>query len=214
MNVRRLFSLVLAVAFALLALGGCQAGPKGAASLKEKGMELTAAMAELAASGIYSADATTMEGASDLTEAMAGDFSAPIAVYAITLPEGTVGRLLSLDKSIPQSLADWLEGRACASIGSMLIARSGVQSLAALISVSYGKSFVFGGLEKPTLYLYKYAGALCVMVSFVPGEDGAVSGSAMFIPTDETLAAAASADDVRAWLLQAIELDADVSEIE
>lgn len=211
MNRKRIGFAALSLMLAFAALTGC--GAKPAASLREKGLELAEAMSALAGSQEYRDAVSASAELGDVITRMAGDYSAPKAVYAVTLSEGTVEALLGTGETLPESLADWFMGRACASIGNMIASKQGVSALAAAASVSYGRSFVYAGLEKPVLYLYQYDGDYSVAVSFVPGDDTAVSGAATFVPSAEAFRDAASADDVRAWLTEQLGYEVTVESV-
>lgn len=200
MNRKHLCAGLLALILAAALLTACTAKPT--VSLKEKGLELVVSMSELAGSEVYRGAMSATNELGVAMAGMAGDYTSPKAIYAVTIPEGTVQALLSIDGELPATLTDWFEGRACVSIVNMIAARQGASTLAAVASVSYSRSFVYEALEKPTLYLYQYEGDYCVAVSFVPGDDGAVNGSASFLPVDDTLRLVSSADDVQAWLIE------------
>ncbi len=191
------------VLFALSALSGCQAAQPQRKSLVERGLEMTAAMAELAGSEMYRAAITSADGPRSVIATMAaGDYSAPKAVYAVSMSEDVLRSLLGIEGELSETLSAYLVGKAYTAISNIITSHRGAETIAASASVIYSESFVFEGLEKPTLYLYQYEGDYFVTVSFLPGEDGAVSAQAAFVPSDDALKAVSSAAEVQAWLMQ------------
>lgn len=196
------------LAFALVCLCGCaKAVPGMPASLASKGLELTQSMGELAASEAY---ARAMSASTELAEVIAamgaGSYSAPKAAYSVSLPKDAALELIfqGEESGLSDSLAAWVEAKAYTAIPTQLAARAGTAALAAASCVAYGESFVSKALQAPALHLYQYEGDYCAMVSFVPGQDGAVNGSAWFVPSDDALASANSAGEVEAWIEERI----------
>ena len=179
-------------------LAGCGTSSTG---LAEKGLELALSMDELASLEQYAGSMSASGGVTGLVQKMGeGDYSSPKAIYAIALDDAAAQDILMEGADIPARLKPWMMGRIYASVPSQLTAYSGVEFLAAAGVVAYDECFVFAGLNAPALYLYQYEGEYSVMVSFRPGQDGAVKAAAQFIPADDALKTASGPDDIAAWL--------------
>lgn len=205
-----LISMLLIFAFI-----GCTATPKSANAsdiLRKKGLEMVENMNELAASDEYISSLASVE---DMKKVIAGMPAAtPVkAVYSISVDEKQALEMLFAngDFKLSATLDTWLKGKVYTSIPTYISGQSGALTLAATSVLTYSTSFVCETLTSPVLYLYCYEGDYCVMVTFIPGQDGAVSANAVFVPVDAQLE---TEDGVGAWLKEKMDyIDFSVSTV-
>ncbi len=153
-------------------------------SLREQGLEIIALMAEMARSDRYMAAYTQDTALQELVaSAASGEYTAPDRVYAITLPQGVLDALVSSMgmEGLSPELLEYTQARCCAVIPTQLNAAEGASVLAASSLCTAGKTFVSTELSESTIYLYTFPEGLPVLVTFTPGEGGAVSASGTFL---------------------------------
>ena len=202
---KKTISIVLLAAMAALAVCGC-AGTAGNTEeiLAGKGLEMIARMDELASSEAYAGSMTSSNDMLGVVGLMGeGEYGEPKAIYSVNLPKDDTVMALMGERygEMPGELSDWMLGKAYASLPAQLIARSGAEALAAASMVSYSDSFVCKGLAEPALYIYMFEGDYCAMAAFRPGQDGAVSGSVMFVPyMEDALPEGAAVEDISALI--------------
>jgi len=209
----RAAALLLALAMALLAGCGQKAQAPGK-SLKEQGQELVSLMGEMAASGDYVSFYTDADEMRELLSAAGeGDFSSPKAVYSIRFPDSALGGLLSL---VGMNSLDGLSGelranvkaRMMSALPSQVNAMGGADVLAAASLCTASKTFLNGEVSENVIYLYVYEDAVPAAVTFLPGEDGAVSATGMLILYDGF-----QAEDMETLSGQLEQLGAEVEEV-
>lgn len=202
---KKMKTVALLLALALVLLAGCgqgnapapssgapessQAAPSQAPekTLLEQGQELVALMGEMANNSQYASFYTDDQEMQELLAAAGeGDFSSPQAVYAIRFPDEALAGLLelaglgSLD-GFSDELRQNLRARVISAMPTQLNAMGGSSVLAAASICTASKTFVNGQAAENLIYLYTYPNAVPVAVTFLPGEDGAVSATGMFI---------------------------------
>lgn len=179
MSVRRVLTLaaVLVLALTLAACGRSE--PEK--SLFAQGEDVVDMMAELAKQDAYLDAAASSTAVRDaLAGAAVGSYDALDVVYAVTVDaDALLSGAAAEDMSEP--LAGYLRGKSCAAVINMVNAQAGTEALAAANICAAGKSFVCEGLSQSVLYIYVYRDGVPAAVSFVPGDDGAVSAAGMFI---------------------------------
>ena len=79
------------------------------------------------------------------------------------------------------TLKEYVTSRAQATVATQINAAGGASMIAASSVCTAGKTFVNKELKENTVYLYTFESGTPVMVSFLVGEDGAVSASGSFI---------------------------------
>lgn len=186
-----------AVLSIVLLLGSCGSGPEGGTSgksLYEQGLAIISVMQEMAGSEDCIASFTSdTDLGSILSEAAAGDYSEPQAVYQIKVPADSFLEVSGLEISgLSQALQENLKARVASAVVSQINARGGVETLAAASVCTAGKTFVSSELAEDMIYLYVYEDAVPAAVTFTKGEDGAVSASGTFVLYDEFPTASAS----------------------
>ncbi|MDD3919833.1 MAG: hypothetical protein PHO41_01460 [Eubacteriales bacterium] len=209
-------TMLLCLLTCLLLLTGCAKTPAGGSTtLAQRGIDMAVTMDELAGVQEY---AQAMSASAELNEEIArmaaGDYSTPAAVYQISMPSNAALSYFQMDKAqLNTKLSGWLVSRAYAALPNMLIGRSGAAMLAASAVINYTEVFTAQGITAPVLYLYRYNGAYDVMAVFLPGSDGAVSGSVYFIPTSDGLKDCGSAQEVSAWLRERLFFETEVTAV-
>ena len=174
---------------ALFFLGACSS--RGASSpaseLYDQGLLLVSAMDEMAQSeawvSLFTADPAIQE---ILSEAGQGDFSQPKAVYAIQFSDQALVSLTGEAdwSAFPESLQERIHTAIQGAAANQINAMGGTETLAAASICTVSDTFVCDALTGNTLYLYTYENAVPAMVSFVPGQDGAVSATGTLILCD------------------------------
>ena len=184
--------LVMTAAFLVLCmvvlLGACNREngrlPSSPKTLLEHGQDVIALMDEMASSESYQ---QAMGGSDELQKVMQsiGNHGEPQAVYKITLPDTLITSSFGVDTSDwSDALKKNLRDRTASTVISQLNSSMGVAKLAAASACTAQKTFVSEDVTEPVTYLYVYGGATPAAVTFVPGEDGAVMASGVFVFTD------------------------------
>lgn len=201
-------ALALALTMTLL-LGGCagsapnkgdpapeapsqpEPAPAPSKTLYERGTELAAELAEMAGNRDYLSLYTGQGEVLDiLTRAVEGkDYTAPKAVYSLTISEDAAGKILAaLEMENANALPDHLKGKVREKVFQALPAQvnamAGADTLAAASICTAGKVFVDPAVTDGVIYLYTYENGVPVAVTFLPGEDGAVSAGGTFLLGD------------------------------
>lgn len=204
---KKLFVLCASV-FALLlcACGGDTQNGSGKASAGEKslyehGMEAISLLDEMVKNDTYG---QWMSGSAEIQKVAEqikiGDYTAPRAVYKISVPADFLESFLTMmgeDASAVSGLSETLQAdlnkRMINSISSQINSMQGTVYLAASSIYTAEKTFVSHETLETVLYLYTYENAFPVMVTFCPGEGGSMSARAVLL-LDENLASAAEED--------------------
>ncbi|MBO5354271.1 MAG: hypothetical protein J6A77_13340 [Lachnospiraceae bacterium] len=189
MKIRKTISTVLML---LMVMSFCAcAETKGEVTEKtlyEHGMDVVALMAEAAGSeeyaGIYTGSPELMEIIKNVGE---GDYSAPKAVYAVSVSEEAVSGLLGMENldGYSAALKETLLSRAVGSLIAQINGYAGVNNLAVSSVLTLGKSFVDNGLKENVIYVYTFENGFPVAVTFTVGENGAVSAGGNFVMYEE-----------------------------
>lgn len=201
-------ALALALTMTLL-LGGCagsapnkgdpapeapsqpEPAPAPSKTLYERGAELAAELAEMAGNRDYLSLYTGQGEVLDiLARAAEGkDYTSPKAVYSLTISEDAAGKILAaLEMENADALPDHLKGKVREKVFQALPAQvnamAGADTLAAASICTAGKVFVDPAVTDGVIYLYTYENGVPVAVTFLPGEDGAVSAGGTFLLGD------------------------------
>ena len=157
---------------------------------------------------IYSNDD---EVAQVFEEVSKGNFSEPEAVYLITIDTDDMMDYADVDgyEDMSEDLQNVIKNKMLEGISSNLNAQLGIYAVAASTICSMGKAFVYEEEIENQIYLYIFEDAKPIMVSFVTGEDGAVSARGTIILTDDFKC---GSEDELEYSLRFY--DADVEEIE
>ena len=176
-----------------ISLGAC--GETGASgnntsdkSLYEQGLGVISLMAEAAQAeeyvGAYTGNPEIME---IIQNVGAGDYTAPKAVYSLSVSDEVLLSMLGLENpnGISAELKDNLLNRSFGSLITQINGYAGVNNLAASSVLTLGKSFVDSTLTEDVIYIYTFENAFPVAVTFSVGENGAVSAGGNFIMYEE-----------------------------
>lgn len=186
---KRLFTIGLSLALAsgLCACNTNTANTEPEKSLYTQGLELISLMNEMTENNSY-INAYTGNGeiSAIIQEIGADDYSKPEAVYALTFPESTLNTLTELAalENASEELSNSLKAKMPSVLMTQLNAMGGTTTLAATSVCTAGKTFVNHEMTENTTYLYTYADAAPIAVSFALGENHAISASGTFILYD------------------------------
>ncbi len=112
-----------------------------------------------------------------------GNFDKPDKVFAVKGDMEVLESLVGIEdvEEMSEALQKNLHNRMFSALTTQLNARAGVEALAATSVCTMGKNFVDETLEDNIMYVYVYENGTPVAVTFVPGEDGAISASGCFV---------------------------------
>ena len=182
----RTLSLLLACVLFIAAICGCSAKP--AKSAYDHGLELIDTMAELAKSDAYLALTTGSTAVTDmLLPVQEGTVDEPHAVYTVKLGDEYLAAMAEWYEvsEIPDSIKTVAGQKLVGAFASQILAYSGAQSLAAASVCAAGKTFVDESVTESVIYLYIFENCPPAAVTFIPGEDGSVSASGLFLLYDD-----------------------------
>lgn len=157
--------------------------------LYTKGLELVDLLHEMASSEEY----ITLFGIpSEIyhEELANGDYENCIAVYQVNISDTQLQSFMKLSgietDNFSDNLISQITKKSYSSFIVQLVARqSGSEALAASSLITGSSLFVYEELKEPTMYIYEYKDSYPVVVSFYPGDDGAVSAGASYFLIDE-----------------------------
>ena len=206
-NISALLAAVLLLSAVLTGiLSGCGAGSSSETegpSLYQQGKEAIVLLREMVQSDDYlSMTAANKAVKEQLKTNASGDYQAVTGCYEIILTEEKVLALTEDSKfsELPDSLQKYfLKDRLVGSLASRINAQAGAEAAAAAAVCTAGRLFVKDDLKNPALYLYTFQDTAPVLVSFIPGDGGAVSAVATLVLSPE-FQSVASAEDAQAAL--------------
>lgn len=185
----KLAALVLTASCLTAAVGAAGERDTETAALYEKGLEVVQVLSEMAGSEEY-VDAFTSDSdiKAILVQDVGGDYSAPKAVYALSVASGEMERTaarigLELDDASDE-LKAFLMQRILGALPNRANSLDGAPTLAAANVCAYQKTFVDEAVEGDVIYLYTYEDTAPVAVIFTTGEDHTVTASGVFILCD------------------------------
>ena len=157
-------------------------------SLYEQGLGVISLMAEAAQAEEYVEAYTGNPEIMEIIQNVgAGDYTAPKAVYSISVNDEVLLSMLGLENlnGISAELKDNLLSRSFGSLITQINGYAGVNNLAASSVLTLGKSFIDSTLAEDVIYIYTFENAFPVAVTFTVGENGAVSAGGNFIMYEE-----------------------------
>lgn len=186
-GLQALFSALLLV----LLLCSCGKQDTSQKTLYQHGMDLVGLLAQMAVSEDYG----TLIGSDNFSfenlqqKMAAGDYTAPSAVYEITLPSieeflNAIDEEDSLSE-LSDSLKEVLNARSTSVLINQLNSQAGVNALAMSSLYMTEKTFVCHTLQEDTIYLYLFKSGYPITVSFHGGEDDTVKATGMFLLNEE-----------------------------
>lgn len=202
-------ALLLTVLMSALLLSACgnQKGNAKTQSLYEQGLEVVSLMSEMTRSEEYiDLFIGNNELKSVIQSISAGDYTEPIAVYAISVTDDNLAALSELFgvSNVSEKLEAYLTDRVFTTLMTQSNSRSGAENLAAASVCAAQKTFVNEDADKNVIYLYTYEDAVPVAVTFVVGEDSSVSANGTFIMYDEFTCG--SVDEIRSFFYFEVEV--------
>ena len=163
--------LILPTLGAFLLLGAYSGTNSLSSALYQEGLSTVSVMEEMAENedwvNLFSSNQNL---ASILSAVGDGDYSHPKAVYQIRLSD-----------AFSDTLQAYLRATVQSSIAAQINAKGGADALAAASACTASRIFFCDDLHENLLYLYTYENAAPAMISFLVGEDGAVSATGLFI---------------------------------
>lgn len=187
MKLKQTFKLILPTLGAFLLLGAYNGTSDLSSALYQEGLSTVSVMEEMAEDEDWvSLFSSNQNLASILSAVGAGDYSRPKAVYQIRLSDETVSHLTrNADlEAFSDTLQAYLRATVQSSIAAQINAKGGADALAAASACTASRLFFCDDLHENLLYLYTYEDAAPAMISFLVGEDGAVSATGLFILYD------------------------------
>ena len=193
--------IILALAMAL-SFSACGSNKDHAEtkSLYAQGLEVVQLMAEMTNTEAYIDIHTGDSAIKDIIQSISnGDYSAPKAVYAISITDENLTAMAELGNldNASEELKSVLMQRVLGSLIPQINGMSGVENLAASSVCTLSKTFVDENAAENVIYLYTYENATPVAVTFTVGEDQAVSASGVFVMYDGFTCG--SADEIKSF---------------
>ena len=164
-------------------------------SLTDRGLELVSSMNSLAGNESYR---KIIGGSEDIEEIIREistmDYTSPKQVYKVTNLDDILKLSLSMSESELESFdeedKEIIINKLAQGIGNIIMAKkSGVKELAASGAITRQELFVDKSVKEPIIYIYTYQEAYPVLISFIPGQDGAVSANASYLIIAEMIGA-------------------------
>lgn len=168
-------------------------------SLYAQGLEIVRLMTEMTQyEDVY---ITSSEVQSAVQKIGTGDYTAPKAVYAISVADENVAamaELMELDlDNASEELKSYYMQKVLGSFMVQINARSGTENLVAASICTVEKFFVNENVNENVIYVYTYENAVPAAVTFLVGEDHAISASGVFVVYDEFTCD--SADEIKSF---------------
>ncbi|MGN0435045.1 MAG: hypothetical protein ACI4D8_00270 [Wujia sp.] len=164
-------------------------------SLTDRGLDIISSMSNLAGNESY----RKLIGGSEDIEAIIKEissmnYSSPKQVYKVANLDEISKLYLSMSgldlESLDEENKEIIINKLAQGIGNIIMAqKSGVKELAASGAIVRQELFVDKSVKECVLYIYTYDDAYPVLISFVPGKDGAVSANASYLIIDEMIGA-------------------------
>ncbi|MDE5866049.1 MAG: hypothetical protein K2H31_05560 [Lachnospiraceae bacterium] len=173
-------------------------------SLYAQGLEIIQTMVEMTRTEGY---VDLLTGSNEIKSVIQnigdGDYTTPKAVYAISATDENfitmfmkMAGLNNLD-NVSDELKSYITQKAIGSLMTQVNGMSGVENLAASSVCTVGKTFVNENVNENVIYLYTYDNAAPVAVTFIVGEDHAISASGVFVLYDGF--SCGSADEIKSF---------------
>ncbi len=160
-------------------------------TLREQGISLIAMLDELAGNEECIAIYSGSPKINSIISEAAANHAEPKAVFAITLVDSP----MPLPAGISPELERFLSSRVLSTLVTQVNAAAGSEMLAASTICTINKTFSAPD-AKDSIHLYLYENAVPVAITFLAGEDGAVSATASYILNDRH--DLTSAEDIQA----------------
>lgn len=171
------------------------AGESGDISLYDRGLGLIESMNSLAGDDNYrKMIGMSQECESIINDITAMDYTTLKQVYRVTNIDDIMNFTMYMsgvdDSTFKGESKDYIKSRYADSVGNVLMSsKSGVMALATSSIFTRQEFFVDKSVTEPLLYVYIYEDAYPVLVSYIPGLDGAVSAKACYLIIDGLIGA-------------------------
>lgn len=188
---KKIISVLSTAVFCLVFCGCEKADTKPDVSKKEqisiydRGLEIVQMLDEQAKDENYS---KVFAGSDEITqlgqEIAKGDYSSPKAVYEISFDDEQLLKFVNAYEDVKDfsgNLKDMMKTRVKTSLINVINAQSGVEYVAAAGVYTANKIFVSDELNQDKIFIYMFDNTYPVSISFVKGEDNAVSANGCFI---------------------------------
>lgn len=187
---KRSLTLLLSVIMllSLCACGETASTKEAEKSLYEHGLDVIAVMSEMTQLESY---VETYTGSGEIKEVVKsigeGDYTAPKAVYAITVNAEQIAAYADVEAldGASDALQKTMENKFIVALISQVNGRAGAMNLAAASVCTAGKTFVTDEISESVIYLYTYENGKPISITFTCGEDRTVSAAGMFMMYDE-----------------------------
>lgn len=187
MKLKQAVKLILPTLGAFLLLGAYSGTNSLSSALYQEGLSTVSVMEEMAENEDWVTLFSSNQNLASILSAVGdGDYSRPKAVYQIRLSDETVSHLTrNADlEAFSDTLQAYLRATVQSSIAAQINAKGGADALAAASACTASRIFFCDDLHENLLYLYTYENAAPAMISFLVGEDRAVSATGLFILYD------------------------------
>lgn len=187
MKLKQAVKLILPTLGAFLLLGAYSGTNSLSSALYQEGLSTVSVMEEMAENEDWVTLFSSNQNMASILSAVGdGDYSRPKAVYQIRLSDETVSHLTrNADlEAFSDTLQAYLRATVQSSIAAQINAKGGADALDAASACTASRIFFCDDLHENLLYLYTYENAAPAMISFLVGEDGAVSATGLFILYD------------------------------
>ncbi|MBQ6786793.1 MAG: hypothetical protein IJO85_03630 [Lachnospiraceae bacterium] len=178
------FALTMVMVVSLTACGSSQTKEEQVSSLYEQGLDMVSKMAEMAQSeeyiNLYTDSPQVAEVVQEIGE---DDFSELEAVYSISIPKESLVALLELGEleDVPTELSDVVMDKLLGSWITYMNGMSGTLQIVASSVCSMEKTFVNKEVTESVIYIYTFEDATPIGITFLVGEDSAISAKGFFI---------------------------------
>lgn len=179
-------ALLLAVVLSFSACKEEETAVASGQSLYDKGLAVVSMMDEMAQESCARLFTTDEETLAVVQTAEQGDYSAPQAVYKVTVSQEGLEALVETGglTGLSDQLQNYTKQRALGSVANIINGESGAVQVAAASICTVGQTFVSQEAAEDAIYIYTYENAVPAAVTFLSGEDGAVTATGCFIFND------------------------------
>ena len=145
-----------------------------------KGYELVTKLSKLAKSEDYIKLMSSSPEINDVVDKIsAGSYTTPVSVYRADISDENLNSLL--DAELSSDITDIVRPSLVNSLPIYLISTEGSSELAASSIVTASEVYVDSSITNPVMFVYNYDGDYSIIVTEVPGKDGAVTATARFV---------------------------------
>lgn len=176
---------------------GCSQKNESRQTLVDKGLDMISKVNSITDCSAYTDMITSSDELRDVYKELSGkNFEKPESIFVVSNIDNAIYKAVLDDESISDEVRNILDARILSGVANIVNSEAGDVKLAALSSLSYGNSFVYDGLNNSTMYIFTYGNGYSYIITFVPGDDKAVSGNVQIVYNEE-LSSAEEADKVK-----------------